>query len=84
MPPQRAGIRGFVGELWQVEFVFAVAGLGWLAYLVIRPPKSDKPNRRREPSRPEKAAERVGLGVFVCAAVGVLGWVANLVELITS
>ncbi|MBA2809402.1 hypothetical protein E0500_018860 [Streptomyces sp. KM273126] len=79
---QRAGIRGVVGELWQVAF--AVAALGWLAYLVIRPPKSDKPNRSREPSGREKAAEQVGGGVLVCVAVGVLGWVANLVESITS
>jgi hypothetical protein len=42
---QRAGIRGVVGELWQVGF--AVAGLCWLAYLAISPPKSDKPNRSR-------------------------------------
>ncbi|MGV9566439.1 hypothetical protein [Streptomyces sp. NPDC003480] len=79
---QRAGIRGVVGELWQVGF--AVAVLGWLAYLVIRPPKSHKPKRNREPSRREKAAERVCLGVFVCAAVGFLGWVANFVESVTS
>jgi hypothetical protein len=78
----RAGIRGVVGELWQVGF--AVAILGWLAYLVIRPPKSDKPTRGREPSRREKAAERVVLGFFVCVVVGVLGWVANLVESIAS
>jgi hypothetical protein len=79
---QRAGIRGVVGELWQVGF--ALTGLGWLAYLVIRPPTSDKPSQSREPSRREKAAERVGIGIVVCVAVGVLGWVANLVESITS
>ncbi len=79
---QRAGVRGVVGELWQVGFAMAV--LGWLAYLAIRPPTSDKPNRSREPSRRENAAEGVGLGAFVCFVVGVLGWVANLVESITS
>lgn len=73
---QRAGIWGVVGELWQVGF--AAAALAWLAYLVVRPPKSGKPNRSREPSRREKAAERVGLGIFACAVVGVLGWAANL------
>ncbi|MFE9394466.1 hypothetical protein [Streptomyces flavidovirens] len=79
---QRTGIRGVAGELWQVAFALAI--LGWLAYLAIRPPKSDKPNRSREPSRREKAAGRVGLGVLGCVAVGVLGWAANLVESITS
>lgn len=79
---QRAGIRGVLGELWQVGF--AVAALCWLAYLVVRPPKSGRPNRSREPSRREKAADRVSLGVLVCAVVGVLAWVANFVESITS
>lgn len=42
---QRAEIQGAVGELWQIGF--AVAALGWLAYLVIRPPRSSKPKRSR-------------------------------------
>ncbi|MEW2402702.1 hypothetical protein [Streptomyces sp. NPDC046862] len=79
---QRAGIRGVVGELWQVGF--AVAALCWLLYLVVRPPKSDKPNRSREPSRREKVAERVGIGLVICVLVGVLGWIANFVDSITS
>ncbi|MFF3820065.1 hypothetical protein ACFYYD_26315 [Streptomyces bluensis] len=79
---QRAGIRGVVSELWQVGF--AVAILGWLAYLAIRPPKSGTPNRSRESSRRERAAERVGGGVVVGVAVGVLGVVANVVVSITS
>ncbi|WP_155058710.1 hypothetical protein [Streptomyces blattellae] len=73
---QRAGIRGIVSEFWQVGF--AVAALTWLAYLVIRPPKSAKPNRSREPSRREKAAHNVGGAVVVCVALGILGWIANL------
>ncbi|MER6016331.1 hypothetical protein [Streptomyces bluensis] len=79
---QRAGIRGVVGELWQVGF--AVAILGWLAYLAIRPPKSGTPNRSRVPSRRERVADRVGGGVVVGVAVGILGVVANIVESITS
>jgi hypothetical protein len=79
---QRAGIRGIVGELWQVGF--AVAGLCWLAYLVIAPPKSDKPNRSREPSPRKKAAERVGNGIVAGVLVGILGLVASLAESITS
>ncbi|MDO0937028.1 hypothetical protein QQY66_36915 [Streptomyces sp. DG2A-72] len=79
---QRTGIRGIVGELWQVGF--AVAALTWLAYLVIRPPKSDKPNRSREPSRRERAADNMGGAVIVCVAVGILGWIANLAVSIAS
>lgn len=79
---QRAGIRGVLGELWQIGF--AVAALCWLAYMAISPPKSDKPDRSREPSRRQKAADRVGGGIVTCLAVGILGWVANFVESITS
>lgn len=79
---QRAGIRGIVGELWQIGF--AVAALVWLAYLVIKPPKSDKPNESRKPSRREKAADQVGGGIVVCVAVGILGWIANLAVSIAS
>jgi hypothetical protein len=79
---QRAGIRGVVGEVWQIGF--AVAGLCWLAYLAIRPPKSGKPNRSREPSRREKAADHVGAGVAVGVVVGILGVIANIVESATS
>ncbi|MEV1084367.1 hypothetical protein AB0I98_40210 [Streptomyces sp. NPDC050211] len=79
---QRAGIRGIVGELWQIGF--AVTALAWLAYLVIRPPKSGNPNRSREPSRREKAAENMGGAVVVCVAVGILGWIANLAVSIAS
>ncbi|MEV6739860.1 hypothetical protein AB0N14_24140 [Streptomyces sp. NPDC051104] len=79
---QRAGLRGVVGELWQVGF--AAAALCWLAYLVIRPPKSGKPHRSRETSRREKAAQRVGFGAVGAIAVGVLGWIANLLESIAS
>lgn len=79
---QRVGFRGVAGELWQIGFATAI--LGWLAYLVIRPSKPGKPNRNREPSPREKAAGRVGVGVIVCVAVGVLGLVANFAELITS
>ncbi|MEV6027947.1 hypothetical protein [Streptomyces sp. NPDC052036] len=79
---QRTGIRGVVDELWQVGF--AVAALGWIAYLVVRPATSRKPKRSPEPSRREKAAVWVGLGVVDCAAVGVLGLVANVVESLAS
>ena len=79
---QRTGIRGVVGELWQVGFALAI--LSWLAYLVIRPPKSNKANRIRKPSRREKAAARVGGVIVVCIALGILGFVANLVASIAS
>ncbi|WP_159403793.1 hypothetical protein [Streptomyces sp. NRRL S-646] len=79
---QRTGIRGVAGELWQVGFALTI--LSWLAYMAIRPPKSNKPNRIRKPSRREKAADRVGGAIVVCIAVGILGFVANLVASITS
>ena len=79
---QRAGIRGVVGELWQVGM--ALTGLCWLAYLAISPPKSSKPKRSREPSRRERVAERVGVGIAVCVAVSILGFAANLIESFTS
>ncbi|MGW5607933.1 hypothetical protein ACWEWI_17885 [Streptomyces sp. NPDC003753] len=79
---QRAGIKGVVGELWQVGF--AAAALCWLAYLVIRPPKLGKAHRSRETSRREKVAQRMGFGTVGCLVVGVLGWIANLLESIAS
>jgi hypothetical protein len=77
---QRAGIRGVLGELWQIGFAFA--GLAWLTYLAVRPPKSNKP--KREPSRREKAADRVGIGLVIGILVGILGTVANIVASIIS
>ncbi|MFE5816441.1 hypothetical protein ACFQ6S_23990 [Streptomyces sp. NPDC056479] len=75
---QRAGIRGVTDELWQIGFAAAI--LCWLAYMAVRPPQSGRPNPGRVLSRREKVAERLMGGVVVCVGVGVLGFLAGLVE----
>ncbi|MFH0519314.1 hypothetical protein ACHBTE_19345 [Streptomyces sp. M41] len=77
---QRTGIWGFLGELWQVALCVVV--LAVLAYQAVKPRgNGGRPaERRREPSRRQKVADRFGYAVLVALPVGILSWIAMLME----
>ncbi|KUN91316.1 hypothetical protein [Streptomyces caeruleatus] len=77
---QRVGFWGVVGELWQVSLCVAV--LAVLAYQAIKPRGTDRRREdpRREPSRRQKVADRVGYAVLVAVPVGLLSWIAMVAE----
>ncbi|MGP2440147.1 hypothetical protein [Streptomyces sp. JW3] len=79
---QRTGWRGLVGEFWQVAL--ALTALCWLAHLGVKPPAQGKQRHNREPSRREKAADRLVGGIVIGGAVSVLALVANLVDSFTA
>ncbi|MEU9053837.1 hypothetical protein AB0D37_26080 [Streptomyces sp. NPDC048384] len=77
---QRAGFWGVVGELWQVSICVAV--LAVLAYQAIKPRGADRRGEahRREPSRRQRVADRVGYAVLVAVPVGLLSFIAMIAE----
>ncbi|MFE7271308.1 hypothetical protein [Streptomyces sp. NPDC057623] len=77
---QRVGFWGVVGELWQVSICVAV--LAVLAYQAIKPRGADRrgEDHRREPSRRQRVADRVGYAVLVAVPVGLLSWIAMVAE----
>lgn len=77
---QRVGFWGVVGELWQVAVCVVV--LAVLAHQAIKPrgKAQRKEAHRREPSRRQKVADRVGYVVVVAIPVGVLSWIAMIAE----
>jgi hypothetical protein len=77
---QRVGFWGVVGELWQVAICVTVLAI--LAHQAIRPrgPDARRETHRREPSRRQKAADRMVHAVLVAVPVGVLSWIAMVAE----
>ncbi|MCI3277890.1 hypothetical protein [Streptomyces cylindrosporus] len=77
---QRVGFWGVVGELWQVGICMAVlAGLGYQA-VKPRGQSRRREDHRREPSRRQKVADRIGYAVVVAISVGILSWIAMAAE----
>jgi hypothetical protein len=74
---QRVGFWGVVGELWQVAICVVV-----LAYQAIKPRGADQRREahRREPSRRQKEADRVGYAVVVAIPVRLLSLIAQAAE----
>lgn len=68
------------GELWQVAICVTV--LAVLASQAIKPRgrAARGEAHRREPSRRQKAADRVGHAVLVAVPVGLLSWIAMIAE----
>ncbi|MGC9541777.1 hypothetical protein [Streptomyces sp. UG1] len=77
---QRVGFWGVVGELWQVAVCVVI--LAVLAYQAIKPrgQAARRESHRREPSRRQKVADRVGYAVVVALPVAVLSWIAMVAE----